>query len=153
MSLNPWVAGAAALVVTLAVWHADHSALVRDAALADAQTSKDSVSALVVHSNRLNDELHNRTELITRLGAIERGTQQLRTTVQGQGEQINRNLLELKRNDKAVADYLALPVPAALGVRYARPASTDPAAWRAAAAAGVRPDSVPAASTPSGGAD
>lgn len=153
MSLNPWVAGAAALVVTLAVWHADHSALVRDAALADAQTSKDSASALVVHSNRLNDELHNRTELITRLTAIERGTQQLRTAVQGQGEQINRNLLELKRNDKAVADYLALPVPAALGVRYARSASTDPAAWRAAAAAGVRLDPVPVARPSSGGGD
>ena len=153
MFLNPWVAGAAALVVTLAVWHADHSALVRDSAIAALKEAEDTNSALISRYNRINTELYNRTELITRLAAIERGTQQLRTTVQGQGEQINRNLLELKRNDKAVADYLALPVPAALGVRYARPASTDPAAWRAAAAAGVRPDSVPAAGAPGGSAD
>lgn len=153
MSLNPWVAGAAALVVTLAVWHADHSALVRDSALTALKESEDTNSALISHTTLIATELHNRTELMARLGVIERGTQQLRITVQGQGEQINRNLLELKRNDKAVADYLALPVPAALGVRYARPASTDPAAWRAAAAAGVRPDSVPAASAPSGGVD
>lgn len=153
MSLNPWVAGAAALVVTLAVWHADHSALVRDSALSALKESEDTNSALISHTNRIATELYNRTELITRLTAIERGTQQLRTAVQGQGEQINRNLLELKRNDKAVADYLALPVPAALGVRYARPASTDPVAWRTSAAAGVQPDPVPAASPPSGGTD
>jgi hypothetical protein len=153
MSLNPWVAGAAALVATLAVWHADHSALVRNSALAALKESEDANTALVSHYNRINTELYNRTELLTRLGAIERGTQQLRTVVQGQGEQINRNLLELKRNDKAVADYLALPVPAALGVRYARPASIDPTAWRAAAAAGVQPGALSAASPAGGGSD
>ena len=154
MSLNPWVAGAAALVVSLSLWHADHSAQVRDSALAAVKTSEDTNAALVTYYNRLNSELYNRTELIKQLAAINSGTQQLRDALKGQGDQINRSLLELKRNDKAVADYLALPVPVGLGVRYARPATIDPLAWRAApAAAGVQPDPVPTASTPGGGAD
>lgn len=154
MSLNPWVAGAAALVVSLSLWHADHSALVRDSALASLKESEDTNTALVSHYNRVNTELYNRSELIKQLGAISSGTQQLRDALKGQGDQINRSLMELKRNDKAVADYLALPVPAGLGMRYARPATTDPLAWRAApAAAGVQPDPVPTASAPGGGAD
>ena len=154
MSLNPWVAGAAALVVSLSLWHADHSALVRDSALASLKESEDTNTALVSHYNRVNTELYNRNELIKQLGAISSETQQLRDALKGQGDQINRSLLELKRNDKAVADYLALPVPAGPGMRYARPATTDPIAWRAApAAAGVQPDPVPTASTPGGGAD
>jgi len=154
MSLNPWVAGAAALVVSLSLWHADHSALVRDSALASLSDLEATNSALVGHYNRVNTELYNRNELVRQLAAISSGTQQLRDALKGQGDQINRSLLELKRNDKAVADYLALPVPVGLGVRYARSATTDPLAWRdAPAAAGVHPDAVPAPGAPGGGTD
>src|SRR5690606_20363691 len=63
------------------------------------------------------------------LAAIERRLEQL-------GQAVDRNraaqaaaLAELKRNDKAVADYLADAVPAALGRLYERPETTDPAAY------------------------
>ena len=66
------------------------------------------------------------------------------------GQAVDRNraaqvaaFAELKRNDKAVADYLASAVPAALGRLYERPETTDPAAYTAPA--GVQPGAVPAA--------
>ena len=77
------------------------------------------------------------------LAEIERRMQQL-------GQAITRNqaasaaaLEELKRNDQAVADYLAAAVPAALGRLYARPETTDPAAYTAPA--GMQPGAVPPA--------
>lgn len=66
------------------------------------------------------------------------------------GQAVDRNraaqaaaFAELKRNDKAVADYLASAVPAALGRLYERPETTDPAAYTAPA--GVQPGAVPPA--------
>ena len=53
---------------------------------------------------------------------------------------------ELKRNDKAVADYLIGAVPAALGRLYERPETTDPVAY--AAPHGVQPGAVPPAVPP-----
>lgn len=75
------------------------------------------------------------------LAEIERRMQQL-------GQLVARNhaaqaaaLAELKRNDKAVADYLTGAVPAALGRLYERPETTDPAAYTAPP--GVQPGAVP----------
>ncbi|WP_296232380.1 hypothetical protein [uncultured Pseudomonas sp.] len=69
------------------------------------------------------------------------------------GQAVDRNraaqaaaFAELKRNDKAVADYLAGAVPAALGRLYGRPETTDPAAY--AAPHGVQPGAVPPAVPP-----
>lgn len=66
------------------------------------------------------------------------------------GQAVDRNraaqaaaFAELKRNDKAVADYLASAVPVALGRLYERPETTDPAAY--SAPTGVQPGAVPAA--------
>lgn len=71
------------------------------------------------------------------------------------GQAVDRNraaqaaaFAELKRNDKAVADYLAGAVPAALGRLYERPETTDPAAYTAPA--GMQPGAVPAAVSPGG---
>ena len=55
---------------------------------------------------------------------------------------------ELKRHDPAVADYLRNPVPAALGVRYERPETTDPRAYRMPA--GVPAGGVPVTGAPGG---
>lgn len=81
------------------------------------------------------------------LADVDRRIQQL-------GQTINRNqaaqsaaLEELKRNDQAVAVYLAGAIPRDLGQLYARPETTDPAAYRGAD--GVQPGAVPAAK-PSG---
>lgn len=57
---------------------------------------------------------------------------------------------ELKRNDQAITDYLAQPVPAALGLHYARSATTDPGAYATPPA--VQPGAVLAAG-PSAAAD
>lgn len=62
-----------------------------------------------------------------------------RTINQNQREQ-SRALEELKRNDKTIADYLFQPVPAGLGLLYARPETTDPTAYQAGSA--VQADSV-----------
>lgn len=69
------------------------------------------------------------------------------------GQAVDRNraaqaaaFAELKRNDKAVADYLAGAVPAALGRLYERPETTDPAAYTAPH--GVQPGGVPTAGSP-----
>lgn len=51
-------------------------------------------------------------------------------------------LQELKRNDQTIADYLLGTVPAAVGVRWQRSASTDPGAYRKAG------DSMPANAVP-----
>lgn len=71
------------------------------------------------------------------------------------GQAVDRNraaqaaaFAELKRNDKAVADYLASAVPVALGRLYERPETTDPAAYTAPA--GMQPGAVPAAVSPGG---
>ncbi|MCY1362339.1 phage lysis regulatory protein, LysB family [compost metagenome] len=70
------------------------------------------------------------------------------------GQQITRNaaeqaaaIEELKRHDQEVADYLRGAVPAALGRLYARPETTDPAAYHGPA--GLPADPVSAARPPS----
>lgn len=87
--------------------------------------------------------LAGQQQTLGELADIERRMQQL-------GQAITRNqaasaaaLEELKRNDQAVADYLAAAVPAALGRLYERPETTDPAAYTAPA--GVQRGAVPAA--------
>ncbi|MEK8080694.1 hypothetical protein [Pseudomonas sp. XK-1] len=64
-----------------------------------------------------------------RMAAVELSMQQLGQTIQRNASAHNRALEELKRNDKAITDYLAQPVPAGLGLLYARPETTDPAAY------------------------
>lgn len=73
-----------------------------------------------------------------------------RTIDQNQREQ-SRALEELKRNDKTIADYLSRPVPAGLGVLYARPETTDPAIYQAGSA--VQADPVLPAGPPGTGSE
>jgi hypothetical protein len=144
MSLNPLVVAVGGLVVVLSLWAVDHSRLVRDAALESAGGLSAEVEKLTGHNNDLARELADRAELQQQLTEIGRATQALNSTLDGQTALINRNLSELKRNDKAITDYLGGLVPVALGLRYARPETTDPAAYRAAAS-GVQPGAVPPA--------
>lgn len=152
MSLNPWAVSVAALVVVLALWRADHSDQARAAAEQRSVSHSADKVRLLEHNKQLADALASRDELQAMLSRIDRNGQQLQVTVTGQTALINRNLTELKRRDQESAKYLAWPVPAALGLRYARPATTDPVAYRAAAT-GVQSGPVPAASTASPGAD
>lgn len=141
MSLNPLVVAVCGLVVVSSLWFADHSRQVRDAAIDTAGGLADQVGELKGHNNDLARELAERAELQQQLADIGRATQALNSTLDGQTALINRNLAELKRNDKAITDYLGGLVPAALGLRYARPETTDPAAYRASASS-VQPGAV-----------
>lgn len=150
MSLNPLVAAVSGLVVVSALWFADHSSMARDAALNEARDLSDQIDELTRYSDNLQQVVSDRAELQDRLTDISRASQQVLTVLDGQTVLINRNLSELKRNDKAIADYLGLPVPAAIGLRYARPETTDPAAYRAAATS-VQPGAVPPAGSSAAG--
>lgn len=77
-----------------------------------------------------------------RLGRVELQMQQLSQTIQRNAANHNRALEELKRNDQAIVDYLAQPVPVAIGLLYARPETTDPGAYTAPPA--VQSGAVPA---------
>jgi len=68
---------------------------------------------------------------IDRAADIDRGIKRLQQTITQQGRRQDRAIEELKRNDQTILDYFALPVPADVGVLYARPDTTDPAAYRA----------------------
>lgn len=143
MSLNPLVVAIGGLVVVLSLWSVDHSRLTRDAALQKAETAEGQVKQLGAVNDAQALALADRANLQRQLTEIGRDTQRIYTTLDSQSVLINRNLDEMKRNDKAVADYLGGHVPVALGLRYARPETTDPVAWRAAAS--VQPGAVPVA--------
>lgn len=89
--------------------------------------------------------LAGQQQLLGDLADIERRMQQLGQTVTRNASHQAKALEELKRNDQAIADYLASPVPAALGRLYQRPETTDPAAYRA-------PDGVQSGAVPAPGA-
>lgn len=86
--------------------------------------------------------LVSQQQLLGDLADIERRMQQLGQTVTRNASAQAKAFEELKRNDQAIADYLASPVPGALGRLYERPETTDPAAYRAPD--GVQPGAVPA---------
>jgi len=81
-------------------------------------------------------------ETLGQLADIDRRLLQLSQTITRNQAAQSAAIEELKRNDQAVADYLAAAVPAALGLLYQRPETTDPAAYTAAP--GLRPGGVPA---------
>ena len=90
--------------------------------------------------------LEGNQRMLGELSAIRSGMVALGQTVNRNQREQSAALEELIRHDKTVADYLGLAVPADLGVLYARPETTDPAAYRAGSA--VRPDPVLPASPP-----
>lgn len=80
---------------------------------------------------------------IDRAADIDRSIKLLEQTITRQATRQERAIEELKRNDQTIMDYLAEPVPAGLGLLYARPDTTDPSAYRAADP--LQPGAVPAA--------
>ncbi|GAD62636.1 hypothetical protein [Aquipseudomonas alcaligenes] len=95
--------------------------------------------------------LAGQQQLLGDLADIERRMQQLGQTVTRNASDQAAAFEELKRNDQAIAAYLAAPVPAALGRLYQRPETTDPAAYRAPD--GVQPGAVPPAGAVGGGGE
>lgn len=135
--LSPWLA--AALVSVLSLWTADHY-----------RQSSDRVSAayadLAAERDGLVDLLRGQVVLRESLDKIDRQTRAITSALDGQTAQLNRNLVEMKRTDEKARAYLAELIPVALGLRYARPETTDPVAYRAGAV--VQPGAVPASGPP-----
>lgn len=85
--------------------------------------------------------LNEQTERVQKIAT---DTEQLRTVLRMQAATLRREIEELKRNDQQVRDWMDGSIPPALGLRYRREATTDPAAYRR----GLPTDSVPATGTP-----
>jgi hypothetical protein len=134
-----------ALVVVVSLWAADHYRQSENAAQQKVDTLAKNVSTLTERNELLAQALNDRTLVQEQLAQVSQATRLLNNTLATQSVQINRNFEELKRNDKAITDYFRLPVPTALGLRYARPATTDPVAYRAAATGLRESGAVPAA--------
>lgn len=133
---------AAALVVVGSLWFADH-ALQSNVRYAEVNEE------LAGQRDGLIEALHDMGDVRTALSNIERNTRAINSTLDGQTAQLNRNLAELKRTDEKTNAYLAELVPVALGLRYQRPETTDPVAYRAGAV--VQPGAVsPAGSAATG---
>ena len=134
----------AGLVVVCALWVADHSYQVKEQAMQANAGFVEQNAALLSHINELAVTLRDQAALRVVLAQIETRTRATQSTLEGQTVQLNRSLAELKRTDEKTNAYLADLIPGALGVRYARPETTDPVAYRAAAAV-VQPGAVSSA--------
>ncbi len=142
------VAGGLGLAAALTLWRADHldderAFEQRRAILAEQQ--RDEKQGLIDLQGTVLAEQQRQLGL---LGDIDLTTRQLGVTLARQGDAHRRAIEELKRNDQAIADYLRMPVPGALGLRYARGETTDPARYRDGAGGQVPADPVPTAGAP-----
>lgn len=147
------VAGVLGLAAVLTLWRADHldserAFEQRRAELAEQQ--RDEKQGLIDLQGGVLAEQQRQLAL---LGDIDVTTRQLGLTLTRQGAAQARAIEELKRHDQAIADYLRLPVPAALGLRYARGETTDPARYRDGAGGPVPTDAMPAAGAPGAARD
>lgn len=134
----------AGIVVVAALWLSDHSGQVAKLAMEQNATLRKSVEVSEANNATLKKALLNQEGLRFVLGLIDTRTRSINTVLDGQVAQLNRSLAELKRTDEKTNAYLADLIPGALGMRYARPESTDPVAYRAGAAV-VQPGAMPTA--------
>lgn len=86
----------------------------------------------------------NRENVIAALLQIGKDIQNMQDEVRQQDKQRAAALKELIKNDKAIRDYMALAVPAKLGLQYERKATTDPTQYGPSG-------SVPTGSVPTAG--
>lgn len=129
----------AALVVSLSLWFADHARQNSERLTGENEGMARELIALAT-------ALDSQAILRESLDKIDRQTLAITNALDGQTAQLNRNLVEMKRTDEKARAYLAELIPAALGLRYARPETTDPVAYRAGAV--VQPGAVPASGSP-----
>jgi len=147
-SLRLWIVGAALLALVAstagATWWVISPRL-------DLQTERASRAEQDLASERELTALQARVleaqqGQFERLAAVELSMQQLGQRIDKNTTTQARALEELKRNDQAIVDYLAQPVPAGLGLLYARPETIDPDAYIAPPA--LHPGAVPPTGPP-----
>lgn len=145
LSIKPGPALALVVLVGLA-WAWDHEAGERRVAELRADT-------LARAADRLRDLVQAQGQAIAAQDTLQQVVEQITTatreteqTLRLQGVELSRTIEQMRRTNEAVDAYLRAGVPADIGVRYARPDTADPVAYRAASA--VRTGGVPAAGSP-----
>ncbi|WP_122423302.1 hypothetical protein [Pseudomonas viridiflava] len=133
----------------LLFWQWDHNRLEAGQREQAARIDQAEIDRLTAITGQQAERLRDQRALQVALDAIGTGTRQLEATLNARSIQMRQDLAELKRNDEQVSAYLSAAVPAALGVRYARAATTDPVAWRAGPAKAVPVGPVPITGPPS----
>ena len=115
-----------------------------------AQTQLDNALARIESAERLDVEriavIQAQADQLSNVLVAEIKNRELLPQIASQNREHAAALQELKRNDKAITDYLHQPVPAGLGRLYQRTETTDPAAYR-------QPSDVPADSVRDAGPD
>lgn len=148
MSINPLQL--AALVALIgALWLVDHTRSESERLAAELAASKSDASRLGELAARQAEALAEGQQLADRVTAIQSRLGDLTRTYRADAEQNRQALEELKRNDQIARAWMAGCVPAAVGLRYARHATTDPGAY--AAPAVLPAVGVPAAGSPCAG--
>lgn len=140
-----WLAVLVVGALGAAIWALDHA---RGVNALQAQQ----IATLEAEATRTNAIVEQQAEALARqqetakaLGKIGADMAQLSSLLDQQGDTLAAGLEELKRNDPDAREYLRGAVPAAVGMRHARPETTDIGAYRASAGSVPRPDAVPAA--------
>lgn len=95
--------------------------------------------------------LEGQQQEMGRIADIGRALELLRQQVDRNANDQSQAFEELQQNDQTIRQYLAEHVPVELGLLYARPATTDPAAYRSESA--VQPGAVPAAGAQTAGGE
>lgn len=90
----------------------------------------DRVAALELLDEQRVELIQSQQLQIIEITDNEKRNRELLQAIEGQARAQSRTLEELKRNEKAIFDYLAAAVPADLGRLYQRTATTDPGAYR-----------------------
>ena len=123
-ALLPWAL--AGLVSVFSLWFADH-------AMQESDRVVELNRGLARELYGMTSALESQAVLREALDKIDHQTRSINTVLDGQAAQLNRSLAELRRTDEKTNAYLAALIPGALGLRYARPETTDPVAYRAGA--------------------
>ncbi|WP_095052198.1 hypothetical protein [Pseudomonas sp. Irchel s3b2] len=144
MRLIPW--GIALLVAALALWRIEAV----DSARALAEQASSNVSEQLTTERQRTAEqagvIDDQRTQLKQAQAADRLFRSLAQTIARDGDVTRNALQELKENDQAIADYLAGVVPAAYGVQFARPETTDPTQYKPGAtlpAGGLSPAGTP----------
>lgn len=90
----------------------------------------DRVAALELLDEQRVELIQNQQLQIIEITDNEKRNRELLQVIEGQARAQSRTLEELKRNEKAIFDYLAAAVPADLGRLYQRTETTDPGTYR-----------------------
>ena len=114
-------------VPSLLYWNSLHKIETRDKDIATLQSTVDAQKASL---QREVDWSASRENVIKSLLVIGEDIKKVQDQIKANDKASQAALKELIKNDKEVRDYMAQPVPAALGLQYQRPATTDPTQYR-----------------------